>query len=65
MKDGSFMGLLKKIDQWCFGGNILMTVWLTFLFLVIGQRYAASGDEPLVQTIEKVKPSIVGVGTVQ
>ncbi len=47
---------------------VLCVVFLLFSMISgvnAGQKYAQTGDEPLVQTIEKVKPSIVGVGTIQ
>lgn len=59
------MKLLKRIGPWYFQGNLLMTFWLTLLFLVVGLGNTIAGNEPLVQTIEKVKPSVVGVGTIQ
>lgn len=50
-----------------------LSVFLCVVFLLFSmisgvsadQKYVQSTDEPLVQTIEKVKPSIVGVGTIQ
>ena len=59
------MELIKKTGQKRFGAILMLTICMTLIFWVATQEYAKSGDEPLVQAIEKVKPSVVGVGTIQ
>ena len=40
-------------------------LWAGLLFFFGGPVWAGAGNQPLVDTIARVKPSIVGVGTVQ
>lgn len=43
----------------------LCIIWASLIFLIGSPVWAGAGSQPLVDTIARVKPGIVGVGTVQ
>jgi S1-C subfamily serine protease len=43
----------------------LCIIWAILIFLIGSPVWAGAGNQPLVDTIARVKPCIVGVGTVQ
>lgn len=55
--------LVKNLKRICFFNGCI--VWAGLLFFITGTVNAGAGNQPLVDTIASIKPSIVGVGTAQ